>query len=142
MRKTKLLLIFIFLLCSGCTSIQYNFCNEGIPPGKADKEIKRLFKNCSSSTDMSLGDKSRRYYAAYAKGKNAEEQARQTVAARIRRDIVGQRKTNIPLYGLELFKHFRYNEHYWEIWYIPAREYNILKKKFVPHRNSADFLCR
>ena len=130
MRKTKFFLVFVFLLCSGCTSIQYNFCKEGIPPEKADKEIKRLFKNCSSLADISLGDKSRRYYAAYAEGRDAEYRAYQIVAERIRHDIVGQRKLSVPLYGLELFKHFRYNEHYWGIWFIPESEYKTLRRRY------------
>lgn len=130
MRKTKLLPVFVLLLCSGCASVQYNFCNEGIPPEKADADIKRLFKTCSAMADIALGDKSRRYYAAYAQGKNAEQEAALSVAARIRRDIVGRRKISIPLYSLELFKHFHYNEHYWGIWFISASEYTSLKKKY------------
>lgn len=130
MRGIKLLFLSVLLFCSGCVSIQYNFCGEGIPPKKAESDIKRLFKDCSILADTNLGDKFRRYYAAYAYGKDAEQQAKQNVVERIRRDIIGSRKISFPLYGLEHFKHFHYNKHYWGIWFIPTSEYNLLKNKY------------
>ena len=106
MGKIKPLSMLVLLLCQGCASVGYNYCGEGIPPEKADADIKRLFQGCSPSTGVSLGDKSRFYYAVYAEGRDAEESARRNVAEKIRKDVVGSRYINIPLYDLELFKHF------------------------------------
>ena len=130
MRKFKLLFLSVLLLCQSCTIVQYNYCGEGIPPEKADADIKKLFKNCSFSTGISLGDKSRLYYAAYAEGRDAEQQARNRVTEKIREDIVGKRNINIPLYDLELFKHFRYGDHYWGIYFIPRKEFDFLRNKY------------
>ena len=130
MRKIKRLFLFFFLLCPGCALIQYNSCGEGIPPENADADFKRLFKNCSSSTGVSLGDKFRLYYVAYAEGNDAEQKARRIVAEKIRRDITGKRRMNIPLYNLEAFKHFRYGDHFWGIYFIPRKEHDFLRKKY------------
>lgn len=130
MRSIKPLLLFVFLACQGCAFIQYNYCGEGIPPEKADEDMKRLFQSCSSSNGVSLGDRSRLYYAAYAEGRDAERRAQEIAAEKIRSDVTGKRKINIPLYGLERFKHFRSGNHFWGIYFIPRKEYNFLRKKY------------
>ena len=129
MRGTGLFFVSVVLL-QGCVSVEHNFCGEGIPPEKADIDIKMLFKDCSSSTGVALGDRSRLYYAAYAEGRDAERQAHEIVAEKIRRDITGNRRINIPLYGLERFKHFLYGDHFWGIYFIPRKEYDVLHKKY------------
>ena len=130
MRKVKLLFMSAFLLCQSCTFIQYNSCGEGIPPEKADADIQKQFKKCSSSKGVNLGDKSRLYYTAYAEGVNAEQRARQIVTEKIRQDISGKGRINIPLYDLESFKHFRYGDHFWGIYFIPRKEYDSLRRKY------------
>lgn len=130
MSGIKLSLMLVFLLCQGCSLIRYNACGEGVPPEKADPDIKRMFEYCAPRTGDPLGDRSRLYYAVYTEGRDAEERARQNVAETIRRDITGKRVINIPLYDLELFKHYRYGDHFWGIYYIPRKEYNTLRRKY------------
>lgn len=130
MRKIRFCLALVLLMCSGCVFIQYNDCNEAVPPENADTDIKRLFKRCSSSTGVRLHDKSRLYYAAYAEGHDAEHRARQIATEKIRRSIVGKRYITIPLYGLKLFKHFLYDNHYWGIYFITRKEYDVLRQKY------------
>ena len=130
MRNIKYFLLVFFLMCSGCVFVDYNACGEGIPPKKADADIKKMFESCSSRTGSFLGDRSRLYYAAYAEGNHAEQKARENVAEKIRKDIVGKKYISVPLYHLELFKHFRYGDHYWGIYFIPAGEYRALRRKY------------
>ena len=126
----RCLLACFFLMCSACVPIRYNACNEAIPPEKADTDIKRLFNGCSLETGAFLGDRSRRYYVAYAEGDDAEQTARKRVAEKIRKDVTGKRHVSIPLYELRLFKHFRYGKHYWGIFFIPQAEFETLRKKY------------